>query len=102
MVLGTINFRGDKVEISTDKYRHGGGLCVRGESLMGPYVFSMNLYGHPSTDVCSLGKYEFVLSHDILNIPGAEKELMDSGLFEDTGQRCGYGYCSNVPIWRVK
>lgn len=102
-VIGEVGLR-ETVEIITSFYPHGGGLAVTGMSDEGPYTFSVNLYGHPSADVGELADDEFVLNHDLLSdwfAPGLKK-LLGSGLFEDTGRRCSYGFCQDIPIWRVK
>lgn len=50
-----------------------------------------------------LEQNEFILSHNLMS-PIFEKfltEMLDTGKFEDTGKRCSYGFCKNVPIWRI-
>ena len=47
---------------------------------------------------------EFVLNHDLLhNIFDPLREtLLNSELMEDTGIRAYYGFCRDIPIWRLK
>lgn len=43
---------------------------------------------------------EFVLHHDIIEA-GWFDEILACGVFADTGRRCGYGFCADVPIMRL-
>ena len=47
---------------------------------------------------------EFVLNHDFSRERNKEflQELLDSGMFEDTGCTCTYGYVIEQPIWKYK
>ena len=42
---------------------------------------------------------EFVVNHNILHYA---KDLLATGLFEDTGKRANYGFIRNCPVWRIK
>jgi hypothetical protein len=85
--------------IETTKYKVGKTLCVLLVTDDGPpSAISVNLHGHPSTDVGELGEGEFVLSHNYLYML---PELLESGLVEDTGRRCSYAYVTGAPILRL-
>ena len=42
---------------------------------------------------------EFVVNHDMER---HEKDLLATGLFEETGKRVDYGFIRQRPIWRIK
>lgn len=91
--------------IYTDKYRTGN-LAVSVETIdEEPFCqLSVNLVGHPNTDCPPLPEDEFVLNHDCL-IPFCESllaTLLSSGKFSDTGKRVNYGFCRDIPIWRIQ
>lgn len=71
------------------------------------HVFEEGMpYANLSTNVedVVLEDNEFVLNHDLIS-PLFHQfigEMLTSGHFEDTGKRVNYGYCRNVPVWRVK
>ena len=51
-----------------------------------------------------LEKNEFVLNHDLLHnmFRGLTVQLLESGFFKDTGRICSFGFCKNVPIWKLE
>lgn len=85
--------------IETTKYTKGKTLCVLLVTDNDPpFPISINLHGHPSTDVGGLAEGEFVLNHNHLHML---EDLLESGLVEDTGRRCSYGYVAGAPILRL-
>jgi hypothetical protein len=101
---GSFVFVGRTVLIETTSYRSGGGVCVLANTPHGSLgTLSTNLHGHPQTNVGELEPDEFVLNHDYLCEFGKPylTAFLASGLFEETGKTCDYGYCCDVPIWRL-
>lgn len=87
------------MRIETTKYIKGNTLCVLMVTDDGPpSPISVNLHGHPATDLGELAEGEFVLSHNSLHLMSV---LLGLGLAEDTGRRCSYGYVSGVPILKL-
>jgi len=91
--------------LAVTKYRAGGSPCVaivdRHGDVFG--ILSINLYGHPDTDLIGLEDDEFVLNHDFLSGIGKQYVGMAvrSGLVSNTGKTCGYGFCNDIPIMRI-
>lgn len=102
---GKIKMGAETLFVELAEYRHGGGVCVTMTSdRSGPFgVLSVNLDGHPDVLGLDLQEDEFVLNHDYLG--DWAKPYLDtflrSGLFEDTGKRVSYGFCTDVPVWRL-
>lgn len=87
-----------KYDIVLNKYRNNR-IAVAIYDQEGPYAtLSVNV------ETVQLEENEFVVNHDLLH-PMFKKfleELLLSGVFEDTGKTCNYGFCRNIPIWRME
>jgi len=103
--LGEIKFDGETLYIEQGSYAFGTSPRIFIDSDNGPFaVLSVNLEGHPNATGADLLEDEFVVDHNLLHPCHGSllSTLLESGLFEDTGRRCRYGFCEDVPIWKVK
>lgn len=86
-----------KYEFIVGQYRNGR-VMVRVYDLEGPFAtLSTNVEDIVIED------NEFVLNHDLLHPMFKDflGELLAMDAFEETGKTCDYGFCADVPIWRV-
>lgn len=65
----------------------------------GPYArLSVNMEEVPLKD------NEFIVNHDLMHPMFEEfrKEMLENYELEDTGKTCDFGFCRDIPIWRIK
>ena len=87
-----------KYDIRLHKYVDGRRVAVEIIDEEGPYTWlSINV---PEV---LLSDNEFILNHDLLSplFQDFRKKMLESGNFQDTGRTCSYGFCKNVPIWKL-
>ncbi len=105
---GKILVGSETMIIEVGSYISGGNVCVDiiCEDGISFANLSVNLHGHSSSNIEQVGleKNEFVINHNLYNNSYGSKYLASfllSGIFEDTGKKCNYGFCRDIPIWRL-
>lgn len=94
--VATARIAGETMTVYTEEYRTNARLAVL------VYCEDGSPFCVPSINVTDvfIKDGEFVLSHAVQE--SVERDLLASGMFEDTGKRVNYGYVKNQPVWRLK